>query len=94
MSIEEQLLLFRGRVLKDDQTIRSCNINSNDTVLLVVHKHEEPGSSLRGCLILEQEQPARPNPVPRLTESVLQSFDHRLSAAFEFDPLYSVEQTV
>ena len=75
VSVEEQLLLFRGRVLKDDQTISSCNINPNDTVLLVIHKHEEP----------EPEQPPHVNPVPQLTEPVLRAFDRRLSGAANKD---------
>lgn len=94
MSVEEQLLLFRGRVLKDDQTISSCNINPNDTVLLVIHKHEEPGSSLSGSLILEPEQPPHVNPVPQLTEPVLRAFDRRLSGAFAFSVVLTIEQTV
>lgn len=35
------LLLFRGKALKDDQTISNCNISNGDTVLLVKRQHVE-----------------------------------------------------
>ena len=43
VNLEEELLLFRGRILKDDQTISSCNIASEDTILFVVRKRPEDG---------------------------------------------------
>ena len=48
VDLAEILLLFRGRILNDDQTISSCNIASEDTILLVVRQRSEPGMC-RSC---------------------------------------------
>lgn len=62
------MLLFRGKVLKDDQTISSCNISSDDTVLLVVRKKPEPGISVSEDPLLEAQTPPPQASIPPLTE--------------------------
>ena len=52
IELDDILLLFRGRVLKDEQTISQCNIAANDTVLLVVHKKPEESRMIIQLLIL------------------------------------------
>ena len=52
IDLDDILLLFRGRVLKDEQTISQCNIAANDTVLLVVHKKPEESRMFIQLLIL------------------------------------------
>ena len=51
IELNDILLLFRGRVLKDEQTINQCNITANDTVLLVVHKNPEESRMIIQLLI-------------------------------------------
>ena len=57
--MEEITLLFRGRVLKDDQTLMSYKVERNNTILLVRRRHPEPGSLYQLAFLLAQP-PAQP----------------------------------
>ncbi len=41
--MEEITLLFRGRVLKDDQTVQSYKVERDNTILLVRRRRQENG---------------------------------------------------
>ena len=59
VDLDDILLLFRGRVLKDEQTISQCNITANDTILLVVHKKPEESRMIFLCSHLAPDHSER-----------------------------------
>ena len=82
VDLEEELLLFRGRILKDDQTISSCNIASEDTILLVVRKRPEAGMLVLVDRFLEHQVPPPQTSVPMLENYIRSLFDSTFSNTY------------
>ena len=82
VDLEEELLLFRGRILKDDQTISSCNIAPEDTILLVVRKRPEDGMLVLVNRLLEHQVPPPQTSIPMLENYVQSLFDSTFSNTY------------